>query len=239
TAHPDSVDGRIDTIYRKLRRDEKFKIDSSDYKFKKIVEKQHLFQIEKSSEVVYANGEFYENVIATKMAGFRNPVYELYAFNMMSFSLYREPLVIFGTKYVNPLAQDGRQSYHFRLLDTLKTNGRDTYIVHFSPKKPNSQSAVEGVYYIDVGNFGFAKAIITVRGMIDITAEHTSLYFPNHNKYLPTKISVKIVKGDNDEEIKILGQTLSFAATPIDAGSPRYASDFAYLLSETTFYDYS
>ncbi|MBF6609026.1 MAG: carboxypeptidase-like regulatory domain-containing protein, partial [Flavobacterium sp.] len=27
--------------------------------------------------------------------------------------------------------------------------------------------------------------------------------------------------------------------TPIDAGSPRYASDFAYLLSETTFYDYS
>src|SRR5690606_7459179 len=117
--------------------------------------------------------------------------------------------------------------------------GRDTYIVHFSPKKPNSQSAVEGVYFIDVGNFGVAKAIISVRGMIDITAEHTSMYFPNHNKYLPTKISVKIVKGDNDEEIKILGETLSFAATPIDAGSPRYASDFAYLLSETTFYDYS
>ena len=48
TANPDSITGKIDTVFVNPVTKEKIaKIDSSDYKFKKIIDKQHLFLTEK------------------------------------------------------------------------------------------------------------------------------------------------------------------------------------------------
>ncbi len=239
TANPDSIDGRIDTISRKrIRHGLKFKIDSSDYKFKKIIEKQHLFQSEKVSQLEYSAGKLRETIIGTKMAGLEKPLYEIFAFKLISFSIYDEPLTIFGTKYSNPLSDYAFEYYDFRLTDTISIDGRKTYAIRFSPTKNLPQSALNGIYLIDAANFSVAKTVITISGMIDVTVEHVSRYSASANKFLPQNLSVKVVKGDNEEEIRILGEALSIAATPIDAGSPRYASDFAYLLSETTFFDH-
>jgi hypothetical protein len=48
------------------------KIDSSDYKFKEIISKQHLFQTEKVSQ--YQEMKLKETILGTKMAGFKQPV---------------------------------------------------------------------------------------------------------------------------------------------------------------------
>ncbi|PTT15436.1 hypothetical protein DBR27_03600, partial [Flavobacterium sp. HMWF030] len=51
TANPDSIDGRIDSSAAYKDFDKKrINIDSSDYKFKEIISKQHLFQTEKISQ---------------------------------------------------------------------------------------------------------------------------------------------------------------------------------------------
>jgi hypothetical protein len=51
TANPDSIDGRIDSSAAYKDLDKKIiNVDSSDYKFKEIISKQHLFQTEKISQ---------------------------------------------------------------------------------------------------------------------------------------------------------------------------------------------
>jgi hypothetical protein len=61
------------------------KIDSSDYKFKEIISKQHLFQTEKVSQYQFGNEKLKETILGTKMAGFKQPVYEILAFSLQSF----------------------------------------------------------------------------------------------------------------------------------------------------------
>ncbi|HEU0137709.1 MAG TPA: DUF5686 family protein, partial [Flavobacterium sp.] len=53
--------------------------------------------------------------------------------------------------------------------------------------------------------------------------------------WFPTARLLKITKGDNDEDIKILGETLKFRGE--DDISPKTASDFTCLLSESYYYD--
>ena len=89
TANPDSIDGRIDTLFiKKTLGKSETKIDSSDYKFKKIINRQHLFQTEKVSQFQFNEKGFKETIIGTRMAGFKNPIYEILAFNLQSFSIY-------------------------------------------------------------------------------------------------------------------------------------------------------
>ena len=65
TANPDSISSKIDTISI-LKNN--IKIDSSNYKFKKTVQKQHLFQTEKVSLYQYNGNQLKETILGTKMA---------------------------------------------------------------------------------------------------------------------------------------------------------------------------
>ena len=68
TANPDSVSSKIDTVYKKrfLRKTE-MKLDSSNYKFKRIVEKQHLYQTEKVNLIQHKGKENKETLIANRI----------------------------------------------------------------------------------------------------------------------------------------------------------------------------
>ncbi|MEP6928816.1 MAG: carboxypeptidase-like regulatory domain-containing protein, partial [Flavobacterium sp.] len=83
TANPDSIDGRIDSSASYKDFDKKnINIDSSDYKFKEVISRQHLFQTEKISQYQFGKNKLKETVLGTKMAGFKQPVYEIIAFNL-------------------------------------------------------------------------------------------------------------------------------------------------------------
>ena len=56
TANPDSINGRIDSVFIKKSIGKQFqKMDSSDYEFKKLIRKRHLFQTEKVSQFQFSN----------------------------------------------------------------------------------------------------------------------------------------------------------------------------------------
>lgn len=239
TANSDSINGKIDTIhYKRARKGKFYKIDSSDYKFKKIIEKQHLFQTEKVSEFSFADGRLHETIIGTKMAGFQEPVYEIYGFQLLPFSIYSDPLIIFESRYNNPLADDSKKHYNFTILDTISVKNRNVWAVEFSPKKTNKQSSLSGLLLIDQENFAVANVTVIAKGMIDIISEQTSNYIPAHYRYFPAKSSIRIVKGKNEQDIVILGQAIRLAASPTADNSRKYASDYAYLLSESSYFDY-
>ena len=240
TANPDSIDGRIDSVFVQKSNGKQFsKIDSSDYKFKDVISKQHLFQTEKVSQYQFANARLKETILGTKMAGFKQPVYEIIAFNLQSFSIYDSSYELFETKYNSPIANDALNDYNYKLLDSLLIDGRNTYMIYFKNKKKRRASGLEGVLYIDQNNFAVAKAVMRIKGVLDISGIHDFKYIPNEKLWFPTDKTFKIVKGKNDDDIKILGGTIQFDGDVEQDFKERkkVASDFTYLLSHTNNFE--
>ncbi|MEZ0131048.1 DUF5686 family protein, partial [Flavobacterium sp. LBUM151] len=173
TANPDSIDGRIDSsaAYKDFNKKE-INIDSSDYKFKEIITKQHLFQTEKVSQYQFANKKLKETVLGSKMAGFKQPVYEVIAFNLQSISIYDSKYELFETKHESPIADNAPSNYNYKLLDTVPIKGRNTYMIYFKNKKKRKSNGLEGVLYIDQENFAVAKAVMRIKAVLDISGIH-------------------------------------------------------------------
>lgn len=240
TANPDSIDGRIDSTAAYKDFDKKrINVDSSDYKFKEIITKQHLFQTEKVSQYQFANNKLKETILGTKMAGFKNPIYEVIAFNLQSISIYDNKYELFETKYENPISNTAPSAYNYKLLDTVNIKGRETYMIYFKNKQKRKASGLEGVLYIDQENFAIAKAVMRIKGVLDISGIHEFEYVPNEKVWFQSNTTFKIVKGKNDDDIKILGGTIQFDGDVEDNFEPRKksASDFTYLLSESNNFD--
>lgn len=240
SANPDSIIGRIDTVFvhRNTKR-ERMEIDSSNYKFKELIAKQHLFQTEKVSQFEYAGKKNKETVLGIKMAGFKQPIYEIMAFNLQSLSIYDSNYELFDTKYNSPIASDALHDYNYKILDTIAIKGRDTYMIYFKNKKKSRDAGLEGALYIDVETFGIAQALMRIRGVLDISGKHEFEYLEKEKIWFPQNTTFKIVKGKNDDDIKILGGTIQFDGDTEKDFKPRkkQVTDFAYVLSQSNTFD--
>ncbi|WP_294819895.1 DUF5686 family protein [uncultured Flavobacterium sp.] len=237
TANPDSISGKIDSVFTYGRTGRMFqKIDSSGYKFKKIIDKQHLYQTEKISEFKFSREQgLKEDVLATRMAGFKKPLYEFIGLKLQSYSVYSNKIDLFETKYAGPLAYDALQYYDYTILDTVMVDSRSAYMVYFVPKR-NSKKKLKGLLYIDRNNYGVAKAVLRVKNVLDITSTHYFAYEKQQQLWFPDKKTLQIVKGNNKEDIKILGETIKFDAVTND-DRKKESSDYVYLLSESSNFD--
>jgi hypothetical protein len=238
TANPDSISGKIDTVFvDAVTKNKIVKIDSSDYKFKKIIDRQHLFLTEKVSQFQFEKPILKETIIGTKMAGFKEPIYELLGFSLQSFSIYDEKYELFETKYKSPIANKALKEYRYKILDTASINNRAVLVIYF--KNKTSSKGLEGLLYIDTENFAVAKAVMRIRGVLDITGIHEFSYLPAENVWFPVHKNFKIVKGKSKEPTTILGGRIEFAAEDDDekTTTQKQASDFTYLISEMHVFD--
>lgn len=238
TANPDSISGELDSVFVYEKWGRRFeKIDSSDFKFKKLIEKRHLYQTEKVSEFKYTREKgLKENVLATRMAGFKNPLYEFISLKLQPYTLY-EDIDLVESKYRGPLSS-ADAPYRYTILDTVAIKGRNTYMIYFTPKREKKKYRLEGVVYIDTENFGIAQAVFRVKNVLDITSTHFYDYEEGEKIWFPDKRTLKIVKGNNKEDIKILGETITFDAVEGDEKKrDKEASDYVYLLLESENFD--
>jgi len=238
TANPDSIIGKIDTLFADVgTKDKIVKIDSSDYKFKKIIARQHLFLTEKVSQFQFEKPILKETIIGTKMAGFKEPIYELLGFSLQSFSVYDSKYELFETKYKSPIALNALKEYRYKILDTTSINNRAVLVIYF--KNKISPKGLEGLLYIDTQNYAVAKAVMRIRSVLDITGIHEFRYLPTENVWFPIRKNFKIVKGKSKEPTTVLGGRIEFAAEDEDekTTTQKAASDFTYLASEMHVFD--
>ncbi|MEZ4854749.1 DUF5686 family protein [Flavobacterium sp.] len=213
TANPDSVTTKIDTIIRKnIFGTTKTKIDSTNFKFQKFIAKQHIYQTEKVNLIQYDSKHEKETVLATRMAGFSEPIYEFLGLNLVSYSVYENPFEILEIPVQNPISKFGRILYNYHLLDTVSVNGRKAYRVYFQPKKLRANK-LRGLLYIDAENYAICKAYYRIYGIMNIKANYSFNYNAQHNIWFPKQRDIKIQKGTNKHDIKILGETIEFNAS--------------------------
>lgn len=239
TANPDSIRGKLDSIFAYEKIGRKFlKLDSTSFKFKKMIGQQHLYQTEKVSEFKFKKDQnLKETVLATRMAGFKQPLYEFIGLKLQSYSVYTDNIDVFGTKYAGPLADYAWEDYNYKILDTVTINNRSTYMIYFIPKR-HVKKKLNGILYIDTQNYGVAQAVFRLRNVIDVTSTHYFTYEKDLELWFPDRKTLKIVKGNNKEDIKILGETIKFdAVDKHNPNRPKEPSDFVYLYSEAANFD--
>jgi hypothetical protein len=236
TANPDSIAGKIDTLFvNSVTKDKVTKIDSTDYKFKKIIDKQHLFLTEKVSQFQFQKPILKETILGTKMAGFKEPIYELLGFGLQSFSVYNDRYELFETKYKSPISYNALKEYRYKILDTTSIGNREVVVLYFKNK---NKKGLEGLLYIDSESYAIAKAVMRIRGVLDISGIHEFTYLSNENLWFPIKKNFKIVKGKSKEPTKMLGGRIEFSAEDDDdISTKKDASDFTYLSSDMQVFD--
>ncbi len=236
TANPDSISSKIDTIYKKrFLRKPLMKLDSTNYKFKKVVEKHHLYQTEKVNLIQYSNKKSKETILATRMAGFEQPLYEYLGLKLVSYSVYENPFEILEIPVQNPISNYGRRLYSYKLIDTVSIQGRKAFRIYFQPKKLNA-NRLRGLLYIDTETYAISKAYYRIYGVVNINATYTFNYLKEHNIWFPEKRSFKVLKGNNYEDLNILGGTIKFTSS-LENIESKNATDQAYLHIESTPYD--
>lgn len=235
SANPDSISSKIDTITKhNWFGAAKIKLDSTNYKFKKLVEKQHIYQTEKVNLIQFNKKNTKETVLAARMAGFQKPLYEYLGLNLVSYSLYDNQLDILEMSIHNPISSYGRKMYVFKLIDTLKIQDRKVYRIYFQPKKLHDNK-LRGLLYIDAENFAVAKAFFRIYGIVNINALYTFNYMKEHQLWFPEKRKFTVVKGNNAEDLNILGGTIKFTSGL--EGVSKNASDHTFIKLESTPYD--
>ncbi len=126
-------------------------LDSNQMEIRELLDRQHLFLIETVTERRYKSpGLNQENVIATKVSGFKDPMVAFMLSQIQSTSFYDEHIQIAGNDYINPISKGSTLKYIFIIEDTTYTERKDTvFIISYRPKLKTRFKGMKGFLYIN------------------------------------------------------------------------------------------
>lgn len=209
SAHPDSISASIDTLFKNKKKT-KFKIDSSSYRFKKIITKQHIYQTEKVSTINIIKGKKKETIIGLKMAGLKQPVYELLGQEFMPFDLSKKQLKILQFTFQNPFTAEGSLKYKFEITDTITTEKGKEIILHFESNKNIRKNKIHGFVTVNLKTFAISKSTFFINSIINVKAETLFGWFNNGKSWFPISQTLLITKGKGKHNIDFLGESIQF-----------------------------
>ena len=244
TANPDSINGKVDSIFV-LKNDKRIfkKVDSTNYEFKKQIDKHHLYITEKIAEHTFKRGKNKkETILASRMAGFKNPIYEVLALNIENFTFYDEIYTLLGNNYVNPLAKNALKKYNYKILDTIVHEDHSSYMVYFKPKVKEEIAGLEGLLYINANSYAIEKGIAELKGIVHIKASQNFKFMPEFNILFPNETQISIRKGKSKNDIKLFRGVVKFSESTNQTDSIIHTkkndpSDVSYLISKSENFD--
>ena len=224
SAYPDSISASIDTLFKNKRKT-KFTIDSSSYKFKKIITKQHVYQTEKVATISIEKGKKKETIIGLKMAGLKQPVYELLGQEFIPFDLSKKQLKILQFTFQNPFSTDGALKYKFKITDTLiKPNGNEIEL-QFELKKSIKKNKLKGIATVNLKTNAITKITFFINSIINVKTETIFGSFNNEKSWFPISQNILITKGKGKQNIDFLGETIQFDNLPNTTKKYDYSND--------------
>jgi hypothetical protein len=136
------------------------KNDTSDLFLSKLISQQYLFLMENITKrkFLYPDKN-YNKVIASKMSGFKDPIFVFLTTQIQSFSFYKSFITIFQKAYVNPISRGSLSKYFFKLEDTTYSGKDTTYIIRFRPRKGTNFDGMKGVISISTNKWGIQNVI--------------------------------------------------------------------------------
>lgn len=134
--------------------------DSDIIKTKEFFEKQYLFLMESIMErkFMYPDKNS-EKLVASKISGFKDPLFALLVTQMQSFSFYNEIIHIGDKNYLTPVSKGSTDRYFFLLEDTIYQGSDSIYIISFNPRKNRTFDGLKGLLYINTNGYAIQNVI--------------------------------------------------------------------------------
>jgi len=130
------------------------KKDSTYKKTKDFFEKQYLFLMES----VYERKFMYpdknsEKLIASKISGFKDPLFAMLVTQMQSFSFYNELIHIGDKNYITPISKGSIEKYFYLIEDTLYQGKDSIFVISYKPHKNRNFDGLKGLLYINTNGY--------------------------------------------------------------------------------------
>jgi hypothetical protein len=134
--------------------------DSVDNVIKNILSKQYFFLMENVTKRKFlAPDRNYNQVIATRMSGFKNPIFVFLTTQIQSFSFYKPFITIFQNTYVNPISPGSLNKYFFKIEDTLYSGKDSVFVISYRPRKGTNFDGLKGVISISTNKWAIQNVI--------------------------------------------------------------------------------
>ena len=207
SANDSLIPNKIDVItdYR-LKSFLKTRYDSTSYKFKQEIKNKHFFIAEKISKNQFSDRKEKETILAVKMAGFNEPVYEFITLGLSKINYYKNKINLIGTNYVSPLAKDAHKNYKY----TLKYFNENNYVIHFKSKRRKKSVGLEGDLFIEKNSFSLTKVTTNIKGKINIKITQDFKYLKNFKHWFVDKTNILLTKGNSKTNIKAFRVLIGF-----------------------------
>ncbi|MCX6243520.1 MAG: DUF5686 family protein [Bacteroidetes bacterium] len=149
-----------DSTGKDSKRKDSTRNDSVEKLMNKILQQQYLFLMENVTKRKFMAPERnYNQVIATRMSGFKDPIFVFLTTQIQSFSFYKSFITIFQSTYVNPISPGSLGKYFFKLEDTTFM-GKDTvFIISFRPRKGTNFDGMKGIISINTNGWAIQNVI--------------------------------------------------------------------------------
>lgn len=181
--------------YSKLIAD--FKLNSKDPKdsigFKQFMDGKHLFIMENITRRKFIGPDLSdEEVLATQVSGFKNPMFASVATEMQPFSFYQDDIKLINVHYLNPISWGSLKKYKFKIEDTYLNEKDTVFIISYEPKKNKNFDGLKGLLYINSNKYAVQKVMATPyhRGKINLKIQQQyqlidgSYWFPEQLNYV-------------------------------------------------------
>jgi len=98
-------------------------------------------------------------VLASKVSGLQNPVFNLLATQFQSFTFYKDLITIGPVQYESPVAANSHKRYFFQIEDTLMNGSDSVFVISFRPKKGKVFKSMKGTLYVNTNGFALQNVI--------------------------------------------------------------------------------
>jgi len=184
--------------------------DSADSEeINKMMNKTYLMLIESITNRKYLYpGQNKETVIASKVSGFKDPLFSLIASQLQTFSFYTDYIDILDKKFLNPISPGYKERYLYTLEDTVYNNADTVFIISYKPHPNKNFDGLSGLLYINTN--GFAIQNVTAEpadGNIDaFKIKIRQSYEKIDEKYwFPVQLNTELIYTYPQSDMKIFG----------------------------------
>ncbi len=135
--------------------------DSSDIHLRNFIRNKDFFMMETVSERQFmAPDRNHEKVLASRISGFKDPVFLFLSSHMQSPSFYKDYIKIFNDQYINPISKGSTRKYFFNIEDTTYTPRLDTvFIISYRPRINTNFQGLTGVLSINSNGWAIQNVI--------------------------------------------------------------------------------
>ena len=199
TANRDSINAALDSIFHNGNF---ARIDSAMYNSKKYLKDKDMFVMESVMKVNGVFGVEKNKVIASRTAGFKNPMYEMLALQVSNQNVYDDNYKFLIKEYLGPLTKKSLKQYKYEIDDSIKIQGRLVYVLSY---KKTKKPLISGKLYIDKQSLAIAKITLNTFEQFELQTVHDFNYYPKQDSWFPSDAQLHIKKARRRDAIYLDG----------------------------------